>query len=520
MRAATHSATLKNSILSSFLLLAVWAGVNISSLQWLFQSLQSASRLNLMLMGLGGIALMVQGVRLYRRGKWRQIFSLAPIFAPYPLLLMLGSAVSAIAIQWLVDIHQLTVLLFLLGTYGLCGVFLTPEPWRKGLPIATLLACVIPFSTQIGTGLGLPARILTAHAVEQILASWKIAAISSYDIIVLENGVAHVDAPCSGLKSLWIGTLFLLAVTGLEGRVLGWRWLLVCLSNLLLLISANTVRVLLLVLLIHVWGQSAIAEVLHVPLGILGLGFACAVTWLLLQRVPLWASRKTGESVETKAFPSQGKGAIANRYQLALLLVGMITIGLVPQLYPTPSEQPLVVTALQWPQEIVSKPIPLTTAEQNFFASYPSLIPEKRRFALGDLTGSMLVVANTSWRNYHSPELCLMGSGLEVNRINRQQLTPVVLARWLSLSNQRFSAAYWFQSPQQTTDDFLSRLWSEIARHQKNWVLVSILFDNHRRPDSPEIQAFATAIHDAIDRSLNVVHEQPATIQSTISKEV
>ena len=47
-----------------------------------------------------------------------------------------------------------------------------------------------------------------------------------YFIIVLENGVAQVDVPCSGLKSLGTGTLFLLAATSMEDRKLGGRWLL------------------------------------------------------------------------------------------------------------------------------------------------------------------------------------------------------------------------------------------------------------------------------------------------------
>jgi exosortase O len=152
---------------------------------------------------------------------------------------------------------------------------------------------------------------------------------------------------------------------------------------------------------------------------------------------------------------------------------------------------------------MVSESIPLSAAEHRFFDNYPSIVPEKRRFVSGDLSGSILMVANTTWRTYHPPELCLMGTGLKVDRMEKKSLTPAVQARWLSLGDGKYSAAYWFQSPKQTTDDFLSRLWSDVSRRQKNWVLISVLFDRSLSPDSTEIRNFTTTIHDAIDQSLS-----------------
>lgn len=548
-------------IVSTCLLIAAWAYANISSLKWLFESFREASPLNLMLICFVVVVLLVQVVRVRRGGGWeiRDYFSTTPILRSRPLLLMIGSAISAIALHWLIDIEQLTVLLFLLGTYGLCGLFLAPPVWRQGLPFASLIACIVPFSSQVSIGLGLPARILTAHAVEQLLSAWHIAAISSYDIIVLENGVAHVDVPCSGLKSLWIGTLFLLAATWLENRKLGARWLLVCCSNLGVLTLANTVRVLVLVVVTHVLQQPQFARMLHIPLGLLGICCACALSWVLLQRVPKQGeqsnavgagftdntgyqqtpslnppSSKLGSrftrmsrlarDVVSLNPPSSKPGSrraedclLSSTSQLAidsrrptspaaqaLLLVFVVTLALISQLYAPQEEQPLSVASLHWPEQMVTERIPLTAAEHRFFDNYPSLVPEKQRFVSGDLSGSILVVANTTWRTYHPPEMCLLAIGLKVDRIERKQLTSAVQARWMSLVDGKLSAAYWFQSPKQTTDDFLSRLWSDVTRRQKNWVLVSVLFDSFLSPDSSEIRDFATTIHDAIDHSLEV----------------
>ena len=284
---------------STCLLIATWLYANSSALGWLFESFKYASSFNLMLVGVAVVAVLVQLVRLSAAGSMLGV-SATPTLRPHPILLMLGSsALGAIAFRWFVDIPQINVLLFALGTYGLCGLFLPPDLWRKGLPVAALVALILPFSAQFGSGLGFPVRVLTAQAVEQLLAAWHVSAISSADIIVLENGIAHVDLPCSGLKSLWTGTLFLLAATGLERRQLGMRWFLVWASSLLLLIWANTLRVLLLVLITHIWQQPQIAEILHVPLGLIGFIGACAVTWMLLQKVPKhsqWELALAGEA--------------------------------------------------------------------------------------------------------------------------------------------------------------------------------------------------------------------------------
>jgi exosortase O len=505
---------------TTYILIAAWLYANISSLKWLFALFKQASPLHLLLIGLIVVVLVVRVVRSRRHEGFEShsyLLSAVPVVRSLPLLLMVGSALCAIAFQWLVDIEQFIVLLFLLGTYGLCGLFLAPSVWRKGLPIASLLACIVPFSSQVGTGLGMPARVFTAHAVEHLLSAWHVAALSSYDIIILENGAARVDIPCSGLRSLWTGTIFLLAATWLEGRKLGLRWLLVCVSNLFFLLCANTTRVLLLVVITYVLKQPLIAQMLHIPLGLIGLCCACGLSWMMLQTVPRYekaevagrakAGKKLqvarGDVFSTDNFQGQSSSnsPACNKAQPALLPF-VIALALISQLYHPQEEQPLSITSLHWPTQMVSERISLSAAEHKYFDNYPYLFPEKRRFVLGDLSGSILVVANTTLGTYHPPELCLLGTGFKVDRMETKRLTPTVQARWLSLGNSKLSATYWFQSPTQTTDDFLSRFWSDITRRQKNWVLVSVLFDRSVRPDSSEIREFATTIHHAINHSL------------------
>ncbi|MBD2772369.1 exosortase O [Iningainema tapete] len=501
---------LKNSFrqefFSVFVLLIAWIFVHISSIQWLLQSFRQASSFNLVAIALAISFLLVQTIR------YRHHLQITPLtLQPYPLLLMLGVAVSAIASRWLLDIKQIEVILFALSTYGLCGLFFSPILWRKGLPVAIAIACFLPFSAQFETGLGFPVRILTAHIVEQLLTPFQVTAISSQDIIVLENGIAHVDIPCSGLKSLWTGMLFLLAATWLERRQLGIRWWLVCCANLFSLVSANMLRVLLLVVITQIWHQPTIAQVLHVPLGLIGWVVSCALTWKLLQTVPRYQDGFTkkgrGQRAEGRreeilikvesqpAFPGIRKSARAT------LLTTVIALALIGQLHPKQIE--LTIASLNLPKQIISEQLPLTAVEQSFFQKKPNTIAQKQRFVSGQLTGSMLLVGSTSWQAFHPPELCFVGSGMKVDTMERKQLTPDIMARWLSLQNGKLSATYWFQSPQSTTDDFLARIWEYVIHRQKPWLMISILFDRTSSPEDSEIQAFVTNIHKTIAHTLN-----------------
>ena len=474
--------SLNRRMLGSSFIVVAWLCASFASWRWLAQALALTS-LHLILISLIVVIL----VHLGLRGK---LVGLTPTFRTAPLVLMLGSAMSAIALNWMLDFAQLSVLLFLLGTYGLLGLYLSPTAWHRGLPAATLIACILPFSLEWNSGLGFPARILTAHAVERLLTLGQISAISSHDIIVLENGIAHVDLPCSGLKSLWTGTVFLLAATWLEERQIGGRWLIVLASTLMLLVWTNIARVLCLVIIIDVLQQPELGESVHLPLGLISFVIACLLSWGMLQWVPVH-QRYQQPQTRPATFSAQ-------------IALGAVLIGLafVP---PHPLTQPLAIASVEFPSQIQLAPISLSTVEQEFFAESPNTSVEKQRFTSGNISGSMLMVASTSWRDHHSPELCFVGNGFKVDRLAKKQLSPAVLGRWLSVNNGSRAAIYWFQTPQQTTDEILVRFWKEITRQDPSWVLVSVLFDQYLSPDSPEVSAFTDAVGAAITQSFNGV---------------
>ncbi len=493
-----------SSKIGSSLIAFSWLILNYSPLQWLVESSRDISVFNLVIVSVVATVLLIQAIHHHRKLS----LSSTPILHLAPLALMFGSAVSAISLQWILDVPQVAVLFFALGTYGLVGLFIAPSVWQKGLSAAVFAACILPFSAQFGTGLGFPVRVITAQIVEQILAFWNIAAISSHDIIVLENSTAQIDLPCSGLKSLWTGTLFLLAATWLENRLLKFRWLLVCAANILLLMAANTGRILLLVLISNVGDRPDLAAILHVPLGLVGFITAGLVSWLLLQTVPRYKDKTPAGSKTKPALLGRRLKPLTQQIVVFSCILGLALIPH-PQKVTTSA-----IDAIALPAQMHSEPLQLTTTEKDFFANYqgaiapgatPEVIAQKSRFEWQNITGSILLVSSNAVQAYHAPELCFVGNGFKVDAMQRQQLSPQVLGRWLSINNGTMAAAYWFQSPKHTTDDFLAHLWGRITRKDRLWVMVSVLFEQAQKPDTPEIKAFTTNIHDAIASSLTGV---------------
>lgn len=121
MRASTR-AGIANLVgmASTCLTITAWLYLNIPSIKWLLQSFQQASSFNLILIVLVLMVLLVQVMRYHQQLE----ISLTLKIRPGPVLLMVGSAISAIALEWIVDIPQLTVILFAFGTYGLFGLLL------------------------------------------------------------------------------------------------------------------------------------------------------------------------------------------------------------------------------------------------------------------------------------------------------------------------------------------------------------------------------------------------------------
>jgi exosortase O len=211
-----------------------------------------------------------------RKGHLRPRLDARPQLYLPALTLVLGGSALYLVVERFLDINTLSASLFGLASYGLLGLWMQPRRWRQGLPAAVLLIGTLPFGEHMQTFVGYPMRIWTANIVRDGLARAGVASLGVDTILIFENGVSQVDLPCSGVKSLWTGLLFLVAATWIERRPLNLRWVLTALVLAGLLFVANLARVAVLVTVGQVAGWQLMARMLHVPLGVLGFCAACA----------------------------------------------------------------------------------------------------------------------------------------------------------------------------------------------------------------------------------------------------
>jgi exosortase O len=445
---------------------------------------------------LAGVLVLI-GIRAAQARKSRPRLRLdaAPQLPVPALSLALGGSALYLVVERFLDINTLSASLFGLATYGLLGLWMEPRRWRQGLLAALLLIGTLPFGEHMQTFIGYPVRILTADSVRNGLAAAGVASINIDTILVLENGVSQVDLPCSGVKSLWTGMLFLLAATWIERRALNLRWFLTALVFAALLLAANLARVGVLVVVGQVAGWRLAAEMLHVPLGVLGFAAACALAAALLRRQ---RAQDGGATV-------QARPALPRPARLApLLAAAILTMALVYAPHPqTGLAQP--PPDWEFPAELVTTPMPLKPDEIAWLTRGGAESADRRHFVWRGVSGSMIFITSTTWRAQHRPERCFEVYGLSLDDSRPYLVAPDLPVRLVLLSDHahvQVSAAYWFQSAGRTTDDYATRIWADLAPQRERWVLVSILFDNVRDPRAPDVQALYIALHKAVAHNL------------------
>lgn len=432
-----------------------------------------------------------------RRGRARFPFTDLPQLHLPGLILALGGALAFLAAEHWLDINTLSAALFGLASYGLLACWLDGRAWRRGLPAALLLVGVLPFGEHMDTFIGYPLRLAMARIVSHGLAALDVPNLGVDTILVFENGLSQVDSPCSGVKSLWTGGLFFLAATWIENRPINKRWLLAAFGFSALLIAANLARVALLVTVGQVLGWRLLAEMLHVPLGIIGFVAACAAALLML--------RMAGVSCAPPA--SRPVSACRPRWlapALSIVLIAMLLIY-------APRPEPAAAAGFTWhfPESLVTNEWPLNPGEMKWLSA-DGTVPvsaARWRFQEGDLSGSFLFITSDTWRAQHRPERCFTVYGLEIQESRLQLVANGFPLRWLDLGKPGedrplVSAGYWLQSSQQITDDYSVRIWDDLAPQPQTWVLVTVLFDRPVDPRLASAMNLFTRLRQTVQGSL------------------
>jgi exosortase O len=349
------------------------------------------------------------------------------------------------------------------------------------------------------TFIGYPVRLATARMVSQGLAALGVPNMGVDTILIFENGLSQVDSPCSGVKSLWSGGLFLLAATWIERRRINRRWIMAVIGFTILLLGANLARVAILVLVGQVANWHLLAEMLHIPLGIVGFLAACLAALGMLR----WAGSASSEPVPGKADTFSRPGWLAPVMAVSLILLIFLY---------TPRSNSVAAAQYAWdfPADLTVQTWPLTDAETGWLSDDGTapVNGSRWRFQYRGFSGSLLLVASDTWRSHHRPERCFTVYGLEVQDSRLFMASPDFPLRWITLGHPAhheplYTAGYWLQSSSRVTDDYAVRIWDDMQPRSQSWVLVTVLFDETVSLDSDAARELFVALRQVVQDSLN-----------------
>jgi exosortase O len=443
-----------------------------------------------------------------RRERWRSRLDVLPhIFWPGLSLVLIGSVLYLFAERFL-DINTLSASLFGLATYGLLGLWMSPRRWLAGLPAALLLIGTLPFGDHLQTFVGYPLRIATAQIIQDGLQAVGIHTASIDTILVFESSLAQVDIPCSGIKSLWTGALFLIAATWIERKAINLRWFMIAALMGVLLFIVNIARVGVLVLVGQVAGWELIAKLIHVPIGVLAFGSVCGVVLLLI---------KTQKPSDVRAIPQIVQidpeyYGDTERMKRPMWLAPLLAAGIAGMaIVYAPKPQPVMAqAALDWtfPSDIQVQVDPLSPGLYAWVTNNGAMLADRWDFTWPDNTtgikGSLMFLTSNSWRGQHRPERCFEVQGINVETSQTILFDDAFSAQLILVSGgpQQATGLYWLQTDQYATDDFATRIWSDLDKERKPWVLVTVLFDDVYPLDSDAIHSVAKLIHGTVAESL------------------
>jgi len=383
-----------------------------------------------------------------------------------PAILLIASC-GFLSIFTFPILQQLSASFALLGVYGflvsLSGV--TKPLWRKGLIMAGLTALALPFALVPGTGMGFYLRLLTADAAAQLLAMLGHASLGAHDVLIFDNGIAQVDLPCSGLKSLFTGTGFFFVASLIMRREVNLKWIMGYAIFAGLLIVANTFRVTILIWVSEILQHRGIAETIHMPLGVMLFCIVCICGVFILFNLTSFKPESENSNASDEKSGSK-----------AIILSAVVSVVFAAAAISSPDSKFEGKSDVTLPSTLAVQKIDLTPTETRFFGARDRTSAGKWMFQYEDLSGSMLVVRSGAANGLHAPEVCMLGNGISVDRMQTHEFGSGDY-RYLTVDNGRRNAVYWMQSEKTVTDDFRKRLSQFVFGGQDDWVMVTILFD-------------------------------------------
>jgi exosortase O len=432
--------------------------------------------------------------------QWKLPLKKSGLTFQFKLIPFVVTIVSIVlwSISHYVVVNILSASFFFTYLFGLYGLYCSKRKWLNSIAPFTLLLMTLPFGNMMDVYVGFPLRMMAIDSITSILNSLGLQNISSSTIITVENSATQIDFSCSGLKGIWASILFYFSITWIENLKINLNWLISFCLLITLILTANVFRIFIIISLSSIYELPQVAEVIHAPLGIIGFTFSCAITYFIIKS-SLYKYELLNFSLGTFSATKAVNVTVTDksyRWSTYMVFAFLVIALLIPEKHK--EKQPKQFVSLEFPKNWNVTDLPLTNTETNFFAEQGSSAT-KLNFNKDSIQGSMLLLSSNGWRGHHNPEFCIRAGGNTINSIETIQITPELPIKWMTVNDQS-SACFWFQSPTSTTDDFSTRIWSEVKNTETKWILTSVVFDNQINVNDLKFQQLITELNLLIQK--------------------
>ncbi len=409
---------------------------------------------------------------------------LGHIHVTFPFILLISISSLYVLNLYVTKLSIASPILLILGIYSILGFFIDYSFWKKSVFVFLLLICTLPILERLQRFLGFPIRLFTANIVSAILQFLGISHVSNATVIMTENNATSIDLPCSGVKSIYTGAIFMLTVYYLQQVRLSIKLFFITLAFFSSLIFFNTWRVFSLVYMYNTEGLLSAGDTIHVLLGIIGFIASCLILWFMVSKYasPAATSASKKNNSYTHTNPTRIKYiAIA----ILLLLFTSNTMLL--------KNQPVKIEAKENHtfalQTIPITNIPFSEREAGYFETNEVIFGKKfTGKTQKGITFTLLVVSSKSARTHHDPEICLQGLGYTINDSKTIQI-DTFLIRSLRVNDENSQVIYWFVGKDKNILDYSERVWEEMRRPNSTWILVELTFNQSVSLNDNDIQA-------------------------------
>ncbi len=401
-----------------------------------------------------------------------------------PFISLTGVLILYIVNAVIFKLSIVPAILFFLGVYCLLGFYLERQFWKRSIYVFLILIFTLPLLERVQKFLGFPIRLATANIVRSILQITGIGNVSNSAVIVTENHATSIDLPCSGVKSIYTGGLFMLSTYFLQNVRLSVKLIAITVLFFISLLFFNTWRVFSLIYIYDVLDMKWAGDAIHLVLGILGFTASCISLWYLTNKyVPSLTSRKTLNEVKPTWLKGNVKLFSIIFFSFFLLLqVAFIKDTDIVNTYKQQTAYSITLNS------IILSDLAFSRAEESYFVN--SDVEFSKKFTGQTKDGiqfSLLVVSSKSARTHHDPEICLQGLGHTISNSEIFQINDFRV-RKLSLDDNKATAIYWFVGKDKNLLDYSERVWEEVKNPKKSWVLIAIGFSEPIDVSRPDVK--------------------------------